>query len=235
MHECLLRGHFQEVCAAVKERLVVLFIWLTASERMASFLLEHCLHLCVPCLRGYNMLVRWFQLPFVWELYAEQFKTSYNLLQFENVIQIRWKGKNRDEIFSHIMLYHLVIFILKELLVKRNMILTVKSLKIGRQCFPTKFLITNKAILVPHYSECHKIWIWHICGDKKVERHEWTLTLHRGLSSFVQYLNKAYVLKHMLRMRLLVCRFPEGWYIKTINLLYIHKLQNRQQKGIVHL
>ncbi len=65
-----------EVCAVVKEYLVVLFIWVVASERMASFLQKNCLNLCVLCLRAYNKLVKWFQLPFVYELYAKQFKTS---------------------------------------------------------------------------------------------------------------------------------------------------------------
>lgn len=65
-----------EVCVVVKEHLVVLFIWVVASERMASLLHENCLHLCVLCLRAYNKLVKWFQLPFVYELYAKQFKTS---------------------------------------------------------------------------------------------------------------------------------------------------------------
>ncbi len=65
-----------EICVVVKEHLVVLFIWVVASERMASLLLENCLNLCVLCLRAYNKLVKWFQLPFVYELYAKQFKTS---------------------------------------------------------------------------------------------------------------------------------------------------------------
>ncbi len=65
-----------EVCVAVREHSVVLFIRVVASEMMASLLHEHCLHLCVLCLRAYNKLVKWFQLPFVYELYAKRFKTS---------------------------------------------------------------------------------------------------------------------------------------------------------------
>lgn len=65
-----------EVCVAVKDRLVVLFIWIVASERMASLLHKNWLNLCVLCLRAYNKPVKWFQLPFVYELYAKQFKTS---------------------------------------------------------------------------------------------------------------------------------------------------------------